>query len=1034
MILRAMPKPDPVVYVNPYLGLPNNNKPLDIFEDFKVSYNHKFDDSESMSGRVTPYTDRFKLPLTANNRELLQIPFDVTYPLGHDIQGDLSDMDGNVVLYLVYNVTSVVTNVLEPYIELDALDRFSWIITQMRKTPFSDTIDTNVIFHLTDGWIYNSNNGLANPTTAPFTLPFYNWNNKDVTFATDPMRGLNQLQPTWVIPQLLTMLFAHFGASYSSTFFNGWEGVYPSVQGTDLGLMLPVVFQNENPSTIVGNCKFDFSSPFSWGGKDIFIGVETSLPTSPRSVFFNSIIPEYINDQMDNADGAKFNEVHYKKEFQSTFATTSEVCSLVNGKGKVTFKKNALETEKIKAYIGAVNTDNPSTVDITSINSMSPEPLDVWLVPADYEKDYSGEYVDVERSSSSYDFAQGVKIGTAAYTGLVDVNVNPTAPYPNFTQMEFEVTLFGDAEMEVDFVANKTLSYGLVLAADRDVDWQVDYNVRQIGGSATGAVKFKIKDNNIDIFDWSNSTNIDYLHHQWSQPPTQAFSLQFEYTEPTSIPSLREYDTPAYDRPACAISLRKSYLANEDKLTVLDIIIMIMDRFNLSMFTRSTGNIHIDTYENRKEGTESIDALIDEAVTTNYSRFEYGILNVKDNSPNFYKEGYNALSEFSVNVEGRESMDIGFDSAIVNEKMFKDEYNHDSYEVLKWKNDSNYWGTSDRVQASVEDLKPTFCMFGTPRANELRFPVNTTTDAVVNKDSAFGAGIGFYNYMLPTQDGRELSCVASTIKGCYDLLSFEDNKIIDKTTVYKTRWEAKIKSKMDNEVVKIELGVYLSPEDFAKFIHFPNINYFGTTWDMEEFTGYPVTALNGGVVEMSLVEQIVIPITGLCLTPFNTHLFTDATSAEACASLQTRLRVMKHNGSGVEPVIGNRVYSSSDEPWTGSTEWRYMPDFNKALFLDSTGLVTDIYYCAAIPPPTMRSMEVDIVNTSTDLNDICQDSPAWTTLYRDGDVLPTIGDTFYTDAAGTIPYDGQGHWHLNDFFDGIRILPNGGFIDVGYCD
>ena len=79
-------------------------RPLDVFEDFKIDYNHQYEDYKEIGGKRMPYTSSFKIPLTSNNRDLCGVPFDATYPLSHSVDGRMLYNDLTVAFYFIADI------------------------------------------------------------------------------------------------------------------------------------------------------------------------------------------------------------------------------------------------------------------------------------------------------------------------------------------------------------------------------------------------------------------------------------------------------------------------------------------------------------------------------------------------------------------------------------------------------------------------------------------------------------------------------------------------------------------------------------------------------------------------------------------------------------------------------------------------------------------------------------------------------------------------------------------------------------------
>jgi len=136
-------------------------RPLDVFEDFKIDYNHQYEDYKEIGSKRMPYTSSFKIPLTSNNRDLCGVPFDATYPLSHSVDGRMLYNDLTVAFYFIADIEGQTINVLQPYIQISIIDKISKAISDLSKWKMSDLFAGETINFTTDSWFFGSTASLG---------------------------------------------------------------------------------------------------------------------------------------------------------------------------------------------------------------------------------------------------------------------------------------------------------------------------------------------------------------------------------------------------------------------------------------------------------------------------------------------------------------------------------------------------------------------------------------------------------------------------------------------------------------------------------------------------------------------------------------------------------------------------------------------------------------------------------------------------------------------------------------------------------
>ena len=263
MILQLKTETSPGVFIY---------KPLDVFEDFEVMYNHQFEDYKSLAGRKIPYTNKFKIPTTPNNRVLCGLPIDANYPVSRDVDGKMFYSNGLIAFDFIASIEGQQIDVLQPYIEISVIDIISNALKELGKWKMSDFFaDVNntqrrYVDLTTDVFVYGANNSTNTSLDEMFTFPFYNFNNKNVMFAYDPMRKLSQLQPTFTLWKLIENIFSFVGIDVQSDFLKLDNELYPGIKANELGIGPGTLISNyEEILMILDNSNFvndDFRSSY----------------------------------------------------------------------------------------------------------------------------------------------------------------------------------------------------------------------------------------------------------------------------------------------------------------------------------------------------------------------------------------------------------------------------------------------------------------------------------------------------------------------------------------------------------------------------------------------------------------------------------------------------------------------------------------------------------------------------------------------------------------------------------------------------
>lgn len=853
-------------------------KPLDLFEDFEIKYNHQYLDYKSVSGNKIPYTNKFKIPLTDRNRSLCTVIFDATYPKKYSIDGRAVYNSGEVAFYFVADIEGQTINVLEPYIEISIIDRISKAIKNMNKYKMSDLMSTES-FNLDDDFVYSTPDLLAPEKS--FLFPHYNFNNKGITFGFDPMRKINQLQPTFIINRLMQDIFTYTGlGTFNSRVLKTDNAYHEGLKANTLGLTLP--------------CELKTLSDTPYTAEQYFAGENGVAFHTPRVVGVPSMMRSSSRITLGNILNNIAVDEHSKMNFdwQSEFPYLPDnlehiyggrMCSTVDGKMVVNISPNTVANKPTVGF-GLISENEQDGVDfirVTNIVSTSNVDLDVYIVNADMtrsEVEQGGGgflYGDV---SSSYDSREAQLVGVARFAGVVNEKVTYEIEFTN-SDIEFEVEANQDIELALIVQPpfqneTTTVRFDGIDSSNRAYTW--DLIVRR-----GGFVEYKMITSAFHPDDfWQSQREMWNFDTGGSKYPS---SWHVSFPEATNVPCgmkrmLNNLPSDDLLLNPTVIDMSETMKSIKD-YTLLEVVKMIMERFNLYMFTDSDGEIHIDSYGNMLSGEKMIiDHLIDEEINVSYSDNDKGIINIKDTNPSFYKEGFNQLEKFEVSEDKREEYSLNFKSAIISKKMFKDEYDDKAFELLAWVNDSNYWGTSSRVQVEAKDLKPSFLVFE-DASIPVYFPYNdcTYTEPLPNSnDTLEEYNVGFYNHFMhleingsPVYHKSQVSNrYFNSTYGNFDFVSFEDNDfIVGNNNLYKRTWYSRVQDILDDESVKISIEIYASEIDVQKLLDFPLILWKGQEWHMQGFNGYPLSAQDGGLVKIELIKKVDWTNDGFGVTP-----------------------------------------------------------------------------------------------------------------------------------------------------------------------
>lgn len=889
-------------------------KPLDVFEDFEVAYNHQFEDYKSLAGRKIPYTNKFKIPTTPNNRILCGLPIDANYPVSRDVDGKMYYSNGLIAFDFIANIEGQEINTLQPYIEISVTDIISNALKELNKWRMSDFFeDANntqrrYVDLTTDVFVYGANNSTNTSLDEMFTFPFYNFNNKNVMFAYDPMRKLSQLQPTFTLWKLIENIFSFVGIDVQSDFLKLDNELYPGIKANELGLTLPMVPMTSDSYSWSSDCRFTGIGRTPLITQARLAGVPNQFPTSPSLKPNNFMVTDLSNEPM------KFNYDRVSDKYENTSPLTPEeftairaeennasagsFCSTVDGKAKITLSNIPANTDDVFFHINQFNreesplNDDGIPVETNSLHVLYPNALmagvtvpdmDVRMVVSDGMEPVTGYWFDQGWTDTgySYNINESVVCGNAVYEGITFGNVfgDDNSINNEYRQgLKFRVDFNDSAEMLVDLQANKRINIAFIIVPKLDAKVIIDaewYNWFELSGSPTsfnvrteisqGYIKHSFID--AEVNGWEDSVMVESKYN-WGVTPAddpQGFdyifpvNLEMDFTETTMMPTGFISGTFSSETimNSAVIDMVESMKSVKD-YKLIDVVKMVSQRFNLKFYSTSDGVIHLDTNENRLSGISyNIDHLTDTGVSVEFTDNEIGVVNIKDANPSFYEQDFNRLDNNIVSDTKRDEVTMSFNSSIVNDKMFRDKYDDSSFGLLATGLSSNHFGVSDRKQESASALKPAFT-FLKDKQNDLWFPINECYLSLYNYDDDFldaQLDASFYNSFIKVEFITHLEASSLHDTG-FNLISFVDDKApTDTRNLYMQTWFQNIMDRVNDESVVLSPDLYVSEATLKYLMDFPTLLYKGEEWEYQGLNNFPVSSKNGGISSIKLIKK-----------------------------------------------------------------------------------------------------------------------------------------------------------------------------------
>ena len=855
------------------------HRPLDLFEDFKIKYNHQYENYKTIGGKNIPYTNKFKVPLTLNNRTLLGIPNDLAYPVYEVINGKIQPFkgraiynDGSIAFEFFADIEGQVVNVLEPYIEVSIIDVISKALSDLGKWKMSDLMKEvgttrRYVDTVTDTWIYGSGYETDTNLEHMFVFPYYNFNNKNSLFAFDPKRKLSQLQPTFVLNKLIDRIFNYVGVDIESNFLTLDNQLGTGIKANELGLMLPCELKTSDDYPITTNMSFAGRIGFdSTTTLDRVVGVPGAMPTSSRVTPSDFMLAGVENQVM------KVNYDYLSDLIDSslTDATQRNWCSMVDGKMTLKIESNSTANNPI-VKLGLLTGDiQEAAVPFDIVGTNWPD-LDVKIVFCD-DMEQGSTYDNVTfttntwESGTTYDAKTAQKIGTASF-----INTTSTT-----RELQFQMAFDTETDIKFDVKANAQMKLALILAPKEGIPFKERYTAKDnLSPNGLYTIELEILDGYIKysmITNLGNETDETFTKHGFSfSRPSGASQYPFRMTtsfdEPTDMPPGFPYGDTYYKlrkniNPA-KIDMSETMKSFKD-YSLLEVVKMVAERYNLELYSEGDGTnqtIHLDTSSNRvSSDTQIIDHLIDEGVDIEFTRNDNGIVNIKDSNPSFYEGDFNQLDKLVISEVKRDSVDINFKSSIVNSKMFEDIYDSSAYDLLRVIPDSNFWGTADRKQVKPKELKPAFTFLKTGDT-PVYFPVNvcaiSSYDLSLDPDAA-QLPASFLNEFHNSGQNTLIETTNEHSSG-FKLISFKDGTepvgIINPNTLYRNTWYSSVQDQLNDESVIVSFDLYISETTVKKLLKFPSVFYKGQEWIYKGLNDYPLSSKDGGLTKVTLIKK-----------------------------------------------------------------------------------------------------------------------------------------------------------------------------------
>jgi len=784
-------------------------KPLQTFPDFEIKYTHRYDNANEISGRKVPYTENFKIPYIPWNKDLCGITEADIHPIDVKKRGKVLDNSGNLVFECVILINRTTTYTLQEYIEIQLMDKISYILDMMSKTNLSDAYK-NIRFTWDD---------LKNVSDSDtiFTVAYHDWNGNGATYIQGTDGDINQLQPIFPLKGFLDDVFYRMGlGEYESIVLKENGGIAPGIDANKVGVMLPTnlkVFEDLSSGFLPWDRDFDFVNPATRTGIIVNDGYIMQMPSTMRM---------YANN--DTVFSKTFRDDSHPNFTSGTavFNTTGEIDLEVLAPGSG-------EQISVNLYGNPDDSGDIYEFQFTSYSIDDPNGLELWLIDPTFPSIQNGDEPD-----GALDYEKLVKIGSFNSSTITDDNKG----------LQFVFDLIPGSLGTINAVAGEHFQIAFVIRYNNgktDITFDVTHNDSTFNSQWVFTVgDFTLEASN-NLPDTVNDST-DFMWRMWT--PGSQFMEMWVYSRDDRGIQHPMFTGSSYDSQY-GYDLGKSFKELGD-MKLLDVLSLIMERFNLVLATKGDV-IHIDTKDNISSGeTVIIDAYTSESVDIEYITHDKGLLTIQDKINGFEDDDFNSLKDYYVSP-GRETLEAGFNSTVESDNMYYDEMNT-NIDLLRINNDTRYWGMSEKTQAKIDDLNPTFC-FLEQGEYPIYIPRIINSTDIISEDPIENVS---YAVIYEELDSSYIANNAVNTMSGFSLISFEDNEILSGDNVFEKFYFKKTQKILAEDNITINLDAYINEDVFKKLIDFPFIQYKGKKYELNGVNEYDLSSNAGSICKLEL--------------------------------------------------------------------------------------------------------------------------------------------------------------------------------------
>lgn len=845
-----------------------NYVPLDLFKDFEIKYNHDIYDYKEFGGRKMPYTEKFKVPMTLSNRERLGVDFDLTYPTSYELNGKVLFSDDSLAFNCKVYVLGSSINTLEPYIELQIIDKITESMNKLKSVKLSemykdDDINIKDVYDFVDGREYQ--------------IASANYGDGAGLAFASPFGEETQFNPVFSPDKFIKKCLTHVGLTEGSDFeVKFGDKDILGVKMTDIGMMLPVVPSNwisfaayntaliahERPITVASDENDLDAISNIIGGSRLAIGYDTigADPYVKNVPILNNVV-DGIFDEIEN-HGALYN---------GNYEIVQEITS--------DFIYRVLDIDaRWYAFEYFGNRIEYAIRDLSKF-SISWTAGNIYMT---FGSNEDGKYAETGEINDYYDDYNKVKIGTLVE--VVSENGKLKLKYAvDKTQKHYFETSVGE-NFHPLLVSDEVISLhstdplaieakdfiGVqVLSAEADIkigenNLSTNYK-RSVVGTLVGSILFE--GNTSPIF----PTNIGRTYIKEFVP-----QFDIKHSLQNKASKIKVYNH-SEDVDLSSFNLGASFFNSKGDLTLLQAILLIVQRFNLYM-TQIDGKVMIETegfirgYEAYANSTASstdtsisevvIDAIIDNDIVTQYENNEIGTLSVADSNSSIYDDDKNKLNEYVIRPDRKESINLQFDSCIYNGRLFdfsESGINSNVADLLKTYNNMKFWGASKFKKIKASELKPTFGLLKkVSKTVDVYYPrlgYSSTYSSLLTPDDDLASFLNLRYFIAFFKTTSTLSDKAEFIESDF-LESFRFNSPKLPDTLFDLTYGADVKELLDDRSVVIRISAYVDENTFRLLTKFKDVRLRNKLWTYRGFSDYDLSSMNGSICQIELTKKI----------------------------------------------------------------------------------------------------------------------------------------------------------------------------------